>query len=218
GYARGQALDRSAEPLQMVEAVGNEIAQYSAAIVAHRFPVAHAHLDGAALDMPMHGDMAQCAGGAGIEHGLRSLPSEDLMEIEIDHGRLAAHRSLSEHGPALCQDRSQEAFRRIPVFRAAGRELRAAPAGLAAWRSRQPARPCPRPAHASRHRLSARWRLAQARPCARNCCRPAQSPRSVNRHGMVATPGFPNNWSPRWGDGSRCDALPNRILPCAAWI
>src|SRR4029453_16517039 len=110
GYARGQARDRSAEPLQIVEAVGNEIAQYSAAIVADGFPVAHAHLDGAALDMPMHGDMAQFANHIGVKHSLGSLPCDNLMKIEIDHRRLAAHGSLSEHGPRYAQIASKRLF------------------------------------------------------------------------------------------------------------
>ena len=79
--------------------MADKIAQHATAVVAQRFPVAHAQLQGAAFDVPMHRDMAQHADGVGIEHRLGALPAHDLMEIEVDHGRQTSKRCLPQHGP-----------------------------------------------------------------------------------------------------------------------
>src|SRR5665811_2431197 len=57
--ARRQSGDRPAEPFEIMKTMTDEIAEHAAAVVAYDFPIAHAHLDGAALDMPMHGDMTE---------------------------------------------------------------------------------------------------------------------------------------------------------------
>ena len=77
--------------------MADEIAEHAAAVVADGLPVAHAQLDGAALHVPMHGDVAQRADRIGVEHRLGALPAHDLMEVEIDHGRPAAERRLPQH-------------------------------------------------------------------------------------------------------------------------
>ena len=49
--------------------MADEIAEHAAAVVAaDGFPVAHARLDGAALDVPMHRHVPQRADGAVVEH------------------------------------------------------------------------------------------------------------------------------------------------------
>ena len=109
-----------------MEAVADEIAQHAAAVVADGFPVAHAQLQGAALDMPMHRDMAQRADGAGIEHLLGALPGHDLMEIEIDHGRQAAESRLLQHGARAGQIAGHRLFgeHRLAEFERADGDLR----------------------------------------------------------------------------------------------
>ena len=123
--ARRQAGDRSAEPLKIVETVTDEIAQHAAAVVTHGFPIAHAQLQGAAFDMPMHDDMAQRADGAGIEHRFGAFPAHDLMEIEIDRGRLSAEFRLSQHGARGVQVAGHRLFdkHRLAEFKCADRDL-----------------------------------------------------------------------------------------------
>ena len=54
GDARRQPGDRPAEPFEIMEAVRDEIAEHAAAVVAaDGLPVAHAHLDRAAFDLPI---------------------------------------------------------------------------------------------------------------------------------------------------------------------
>src|SRR6185503_14529139 len=89
-----QPGNRPAEPFEIVEAMRDEIAKHAAAIVADCFPTPHARLNGAALDVPMDGNMPQRADRICIEHGFGALPGHDLMEVEIDHRWLAAHTRL----------------------------------------------------------------------------------------------------------------------------
>ena len=99
GYARLKSADRADEPFEVVEAVRDEIADHAAAIVAAgRFPVAHAHLDGAALDVPVHGDVTQGADASGVEHLLGAQPGGDPGEVEIDAGRQSALLGRRQHG------------------------------------------------------------------------------------------------------------------------
>ena len=169
-----------------------------------RLPVAHAHLDGAAFDVPVDGDMAQRADRAVVEHGLGALPAHDLVEIEIDHGRLAADASLAAsmaRAPARSLAIGFSANTGLPSSSARMRDLRLQ-ARQRGDRDRV-ARRGLRPARASRHRPSAYRPRGQVRRCARHRCRQARSPRSGGRRETPAIARCVRNCCRRCPDGSR---------------
>ncbi len=110
--------DRPAEPFEIMEAMARRNCR------ARRrrrrrtvFQLRMRSCDRAVLDVPMHGDVAQRADRAGVEHRLGALPGHDLMEIEIDHGRQPALRRPRAAWRARRQGRRPSAFRRTPACR-----------------------------------------------------------------------------------------------------
>src|SRR6185369_8042514 len=89
---------RASEPFQIIEAMGDEVAEHAAAAVAGRLPTSQALLNGAVLDMPVHRDVTQAAERAAVEQVLGAQPGEDVREVEVDRRGLAALARGVAHG------------------------------------------------------------------------------------------------------------------------
>ena len=216
--ACGKADNRPAEPFEIVEAMRDEIAKHATTIVADRLPAAHARLDGTAFDVPMHRDMPQRADRICIDHGFGALPGHDLMEVEVDHRRLAARARLLEHGTRGTEIARQRFFRknRLAQLERANRDLRLQ-AGQRCDGDRLHVRVLDQgsPVAISLRRY---FRRGQIRRSVRHCCRRAQSPRSGDRHGKRAVARCARNCSRLSPIGSRLEAPRCRNLQCSAWI
>ena len=202
GDTRRQSGDRPAEPFEIMETMADEIAQHAAAFVAAGLPVAHAHLDGAALDVPMDGDMAQRADRTASSIVLARCQLMiwwKLKSIMVGWRPSVAWRSMAR---ALARSLAIgfSANTGLPSSSARMRDLRlqagsVAMATACTSGSSTSARQSPYPLATPAARASSAVRAASRRQAPRPC--------SVGRRGMPAAARRGHNCSRQFPDGSR---------------
>src|SRR5262245_7792293 len=124
--------DRTAEPFEIIEAVGDEIAEKAAAALAARLPARKAQPRGGVLDIPGDDHMAQAAERATVENLLRAPPRVELGKIEIDDGRSTVFPRGGEHSLGAGEIGRE---RLLDEYRLAETERAPRDLGLQVWRN-----------------------------------------------------------------------------------
>src|SRR5262245_63045011 len=90
--------DRTAEPFEIIEAVGDEIAEKPAAALAARLPAYKAQPRGGVLHVPGVNHVAQPPNRTAVQDLLGAPPQGQLRKVEIDDGRSTTLARGIEHG------------------------------------------------------------------------------------------------------------------------
>ena len=96
-YAAAEAGDRAAEPLEIMKAMADEIAQDTATAVAACLPAFEPQARCLVFDVPGHDHVAQAADRAGLQQRLGAPPRGQFGKVEIDDGRAGALARGREH-------------------------------------------------------------------------------------------------------------------------